>query len=206
MGVVALIVYRLPPPPRLTHPTHKSFQSCVFQRCSRRYNPISKPPTNRVDFVSVACGLQHSIALSADGKLWGWGSNEFEQLAVRRATAITITTALFPSQPLPLPPLYSPHTLHQLPNPKASKDFRKQPDLIHFPHTKNPFVFVAAGHQHSLAIAQESGRKDILWSWGQNANGQCGHGKKSPSAQVITPNIITNIQFHPCLSAACRQS
>jgi alpha-tubulin suppressor-like RCC1 family protein len=72
----------------------------------------------------------------------------------------------------------------QVPNPKAARDIRKQPEPIHFPYTKNPFVFVAAGHQHSLAIAQESGRKDILWSWGQNANGQCGHGKKSPASQV----------------------
>ena len=48
-----------------------------------RYNPLSKPVTNRVDFVSIACGYGHSIALAADGKLWGWGSNEFEQLGVR---------------------------------------------------------------------------------------------------------------------------
>ena len=120
-------------------------------------NDLTKPPTYKVDFVAIACGLEHTIALAADGRLWGWGSNEFEQLAV--------------------------------PNPKATRDIRKQPEAIHFPQTKNPFVFVAAGHQHSLAIAQDAGRKDLLWSWGQNANGQCGHGKKSPAAQPHAVNL-----------------
>ena len=119
--------------------------------------------------MSIACGLEHTVALAADGKLWGWGSNEFEQLAVRRRLIV--------------PPIFFLHS-RQVPNPKFSRDIRKQPEPIHVPQTKNPFSFVAAGHYHSLAIAQDSGRKDILWSWGQNANGQCGHGKKSPAAQV----------------------
>ncbi len=162
--------------------------------------------------MSIACGYGHSIALAADGKLWGWGSNEFEQLGVRSTASATV----FPNS-------FSLLHFNQVPNPKASRDIRKQPELIHFPYTKNPFVFVAAGQQHSLAIAQDSGSKDILWSWGQNANGQCGHGKKSPTTQVhATFNLATECpsrfttefpsNHHPeshsqlCFSAPCRQS
>jgi alpha-tubulin suppressor-like RCC1 family protein len=42
--------------------------------------------------VSIACGLEHTIALAADGKLWGWGCNQFEQLAVRHRLTMKLKT------------------------------------------------------------------------------------------------------------------
>jgi hypothetical protein len=72
---------------------------------AHRYNPLSKPVTNRVDFVSIACGHEHSIALSADGKLWGWGSNEFEQLGVRSTASATVFPSYISTRcPTPKPP------------------------------------------------------------------------------------------------------
>lgn len=35
-----------------------------------------------IKFISVAVGLDHSLAISEDGSLWGWGNNDYSQLGL----------------------------------------------------------------------------------------------------------------------------
>ena len=43
-------------------------------------NPLPEPVTGLEDVVSVAAGYNHSVALTADGTVWSWGSDEYDSL------------------------------------------------------------------------------------------------------------------------------
>jgi len=50
------------------------------------------------DWVAVACGWEHSLALKSDGTLWAWGDNSSGQLAVGSAGLPSVTTVADPIQ------------------------------------------------------------------------------------------------------------
>jgi alpha-tubulin suppressor-like RCC1 family protein len=57
-------------------PAHEQFRLCL----PRRVDAL-----NGVALVEVSCGSAHTVALAADGSVWGWGSAQFGQLGGRKA-------------------------------------------------------------------------------------------------------------------------
>jgi alpha-tubulin suppressor-like RCC1 family protein len=52
------------------------------------------------DIVSLACGQRHSIALTRDGRVVGWGRGSSEQLGPERVNNIKPSLLTFPERPI----------------------------------------------------------------------------------------------------------
>ncbi len=63
---------------------------------------VTLPPG--VTIASIACGADHSLALSSTGSVYEWGSNVFGQLDTALVDSATVDSPV-PVQPLGLPPL-----------------------------------------------------------------------------------------------------
>jgi alpha-tubulin suppressor-like RCC1 family protein len=61
-------------------PAHEQFRNCL----PRRVDAL-----NGVAVVEVSCGSAHTVALAAEGSVWGWGSAKFGQLGGRKAQLAT---------------------------------------------------------------------------------------------------------------------
>jgi alpha-tubulin suppressor-like RCC1 family protein len=98
----------------------------------------------------VAAGRYHTVAVTTDGRLYGWGSNRFGQLASTSAIQ------------------------HNLPT-RVELPFRLK---------RTVWKQVAAGDVHTLALSTD-GR---LAAWGNNCAGQLGDGS---TAFKISPVMVT---------------
>lgn len=61
-------------------PANEQFRNCL----PRRVDAL-----NGVPIVEVSCGSAHTVALAAEGSVWGWGNNKFGQLGGRKAQLAT---------------------------------------------------------------------------------------------------------------------
>lgn len=128
--------------------------------------------------VAIAAGGDHSLALSANGQVWGWGANSSGELGP--------SAALFLSVPTPIPGLadivqigcgggfvmalsrdgslwtLGDNTFGQLGNGGSAS--RSAPQAILGPQSANPeaIVHIVAGHHHGLAV----GDSGVLYLWG----------------------------------------
>ena len=105
-------------------------------------------PLGMVQMVQIATGLDHVLALRADGTLWGWGYGDVGQVG-----ATFRTVQILDSLGVDVLALYT---------------AERQPVRIALP----PLVEVVAGARFSMAIA----RNGTLWAWGANGSGQLGLG------------------------------
>lgn len=156
------------------------------------FYPIAFPPTQIVfndeysgqpldpqpQVIAVAAGWRHSLALTADGKIWGWGDNTHGQVG------------LFFSTPDPNDPNNS-----YLPSSIVS------PVCITSSFGLK-FIAIAAGKNHSLAI-DERGQ---IWSWGWNINGQCGLENDLPQLAYNSPREVVNLNGKKCIAISAGES
>jgi alpha-tubulin suppressor-like RCC1 family protein len=157
-------------------------------------------------WVAVAAGLNFSLAIDNEGKLWAWGSNVVGQLGDG-----TVSDSLIPRQVgaetywravsagdyhvLALRSngaLYSwgSNQAGQLGRSLAGEGINGQtPSMSMRPAlVVGSYKAVSAGGSHSLAIAAN----DIGWSWGANHKGQL--GRNTGAAQIDeTPNTFSGV-------------
>jgi alpha-tubulin suppressor-like RCC1 family protein len=93
----------------------------------------------------IAAGGEHSLVLTADGKVYAWGDNSYGQLGNNDTPN---------NSPIPFPVL----------DPSLT-DF--------FPSGSATATAISAGEWHSLAITMLNGSSTV-WAWGNNTFGQLG--------------------------------
>jgi alpha-tubulin suppressor-like RCC1 family protein len=140
------------------------------------------------DWVSIAAGLNHTIALKSDGTLWAWGDNGFGQLgdggiSTNRDTPTQIETdtdwVSIEAVSQHTMALKSDGTLWawgfnvfgQLGD--NTTDVRYSPFQVHGENDigyLTNVVAVSAGLNHTLALKSDGS----LWAWGFNGAGQLG--------------------------------
>ncbi|EOD33191.1 hypothetical protein EMIHUDRAFT_202418 [Emiliania huxleyi CCMP1516] len=109
--------------------------------------------------VHLAGGHVHSVALSAKGRVWTWGSNSHGQLGWAPVPPPSeAAVRLFPPGAVRLPPRHRPESA-----PAATA----APPRV---------VAVAAGGYHTLALTEEGD----VYSWGANHHGQLLRASPSP--------------------------
>lgn len=173
---------------------------CAYQLGYNSRDNISFKVDTDVAFAAIAAGVDHSLALTPEGKLYGWGNNDLGQLAcpslkncIPTATAAE-TTLIFSAisagcyYSLALTPagqLYGwgcnddktlDATAFQWNVPTAIA-----PDLR--------FGRISAGFRHAVALTVDG----QAYAWGYNNCGQLGLGHTEP---VSTPTAVaTTVRF-----------
>ena len=141
---------------------------------------------------AVRAGLYFSLALKADGTVWGFGHNYYGQLGdlsnqprstpAQSALTGVIAIAAGDNHSVALKADGSVWTW--------GSNASSQLGIAGAPSTSNTplqvvglptIVAVAAGSSHSLALAADGS----IWSWGANGNGQLGDGTNVPRATPV---------------------
>ncbi len=133
-------------------------------------NPTGDPAVPPGRFREVGCGNRHTIALTLDGTLDGWGSNDVNQLAMPEgkfkavAVRVVYSLALRTDGTLigwglsPIAPNLSPGVF---------ATWSQQPgDSIHF-FAPGRYKSIAAGNNHAIAIRNDG----TVAGWGFNSGG-----------------------------------
>ncbi|HEY0455545.1 MAG TPA: Ig-like domain-containing protein, partial [Verrucomicrobiae bacterium] len=112
--------------------------------------------SGKTNWIGIAAG-DHSMALAADGTLYAWGANFNGQLG------------------------------------NGNENNQSAPQIVPLPAGVTRWVQIAAGENHSLAIADTG----LLYAWGGNFYGQLGNGynlRQSRPVAVIFPAGVTSWQ------------
>lgn len=124
---------------------------------------LALPPnySTAVQFVAIAAGYNHSLAIRNNGTLWAWGDNQYGQLGG--------TSGLGTQCPF-----------------GGTTTFDCEVDLIQVVidaslGLDNDWVAISAGLGHSLAIKSDGS----LWAWGYNEYGQVGNGNTSQQSTPV---------------------
>ena len=121
------------------------------------------PKVFSLDFVSVATGESHSLALTKGGDLYAWGSNQHGQLGFATASGAG-------SKQTTIPEIISTSIFDGV------------------EETTSKFVGVACGARHSLAWTSTG----EIYAWGSNAFGQLGTGAPQASSSSNNQNSNSN--------------
>ncbi|XP_074660176.1 secretion-regulating guanine nucleotide exchange factor-like [Tubulanus polymorphus] len=167
---------------------------------------ISDSNSTHVKFTQLAAGSYHSLVLTDNGVLYGWGCNKFGQLGCDTRELISI------SKPLQIPVSFTVKSIHcgwthniittesgavyswgranynqlgrQVSTGHCDWNIKQIPDLISYN--------ICCGAEHNLAVT--NGGK--LLSWGWNEHGICGNGneenisKPEPVKTFIDKNVL----------------
>jgi alpha-tubulin suppressor-like RCC1 family protein len=151
----------------------------------------------------VAAGREHSLAVTQDGQLWTWGRNSEGQLGMGDLSDQALPTLVPGMTPLVSISASETHSLcvkngqvfawgrndyGQL--GVATNLGTTTPLLSPAPvptFTASPIIKVAAGANHSLALAQDG----TVWAWGRNLNGQL--AQPTSTTTNVVPTQITSI-------------
>lgn len=144
-------------------------------------------PSNATNWMAVAAGAEHTLALKANGSLWAWGSNQFGQLGdgtvnnnsspVRIGTISNWTAVAagggssFGLKADGTLWAWGANNLGQLGNgdPAATPANSLTPVQV-LNVGGSPYVAIAAGTAHVLALQADG----TIWAWGSNEFGQLG--------------------------------
>jgi alpha-tubulin suppressor-like RCC1 family protein len=158
-------------------------------------NPTTERP---YDIVSLACGMQHTLAITADHKILGWGANGKTQLGACYDQTIPEPTLLSHllqyGQPLQVACsafgtalvtksgdlyMWGENALSQCASPES--DPISSPKKIDLP----PVAYVACGYANTIALTKDG----HLYGWGRNSSGELGLGIDTPieRAPVLLP-------------------
>ena len=149
------------------------------------------------DVVAVSGGDHHSLALSADGSVWGWGSNAVGQTVVGNGPAARRITGANGEALPSFSAIASGGNTAVAIGPGGTvwawgSNLYGQAGLGYTssltPPTQIPnldsIVAVAAGHDHVLALRADGS----LWTWGRNDHGQLGLGRTGSA--VLVPTVL----------------
>ncbi|WP_164009376.1 MopE-related protein [Pyxidicoccus trucidator] len=163
---------------------------------------------------SMAAGLNHALALDADGKVWGWGQNTAGQVG----TGATSTNVLVPTQAAGLPRAtaiaaggshslvideqfgnvwaWGQNTFGQVGTGSTSTTPVLAPTAV-----TGLFAVkaISAGHFFSLAIMGDG----FVKAWGHNVSGQLGNGGTVNSA---VPVSVTGVADAKALAAGAQHA
>lgn len=123
---------------------------------------LALPPnySTAVQFVAIAAGYNHSLAIRNNGTLWAWGDNQYGQVGGNSGLGT-------------LCPFTAPVTDCEVDLLQIKIDPSQGAD--------NDWTTLSAGLGHSVAIKSDGS----LWAWGSNDYGQLGDGSLSSSSQPI---------------------
>lgn len=184
--------------------------TCGGSDCSK--NPILIQGLETVIALGSGGTADHTLALKADGTVWGWGWNEYGQLGVATTTATCGTTACSPV-PVQIPGLANitaittgyDHSLAvaadggvwawggngsgQL-GPGVPQEDDPHPTPVRV--TGLGVATAVAGDYFSSSALLSDGS---VWSWGYNDSGQRGDGSVAPSPCYCnaTPGKVTGL-------------
>ncbi len=134
------------------------------------------------DWLAVAAGLHHTLALTHDGKLWAWGDNERGQLGNGSFAHSTIPLVIQETWTWKMVSAGGYHSLGIQEDgtlwawgSNTSGQLAQEEDIAESNEplqlgTENDWLMVSAGGQHSLGIRSDGS----LWAWGENLEGQLG--------------------------------
>jgi hypothetical protein len=108
------------------------------------------------DFVQVACGHEHSLALKSDGSLVAWGYNDYGQCDVPAGKDFIQVASCFE------------HSLALKSDGSLAAWGLNDYSQCDVP-AENNFIQVACGYEHNLALKSDGS----LAAWGWNYFGQC---------------------------------
>lgn len=152
---------------------------------------------------SLSVGSDNTIAIKADGKIWGWGNNGLGALGLGKFSGSQITPT----------PSNDTSTFTQIASGGNSFSIALKSDGTLWATGSNTYGFlgignyeneksftqigsatdwksISAGGSHVLAIKTDG----TLWAWGANNEGQLGNGTKTMSNVPIQIGVETNWQ------------
>lgn len=134
---------------------------------------LPDPATDPVG--AVAGGGWHSLALTASGRVFAWGLNEFGQLGNPEGTVTCPGFGGTTTRPQPCS-----HTAHQ---------------VLGLPPNVTEIAASGGFGQHSLAVTANG----QVWAWGLNFSGQLGNGSSTGTPNPVpTPVCTTADTAPPC--------
>jgi alpha-tubulin suppressor-like RCC1 family protein len=169
------------------------------------------PQGGAFQVVSVGCGLSHTIALTLDSRLIGWGNNSHGELGLGRE-------ALEGSNPPSILPFSPESEITQVTcGSYFSAAVTADGSLFTWGENNNgelglghydrmisptrvsglpPVISVGCGYGHAAALTRDG----HVWVWGRNANGELGLGQSEPGR--FTPTLHPTLQDISILSVA----
>jgi hypothetical protein len=148
-----------------------------------------KPQRIDSDYTAIAAGKAHSLALKADGSLWGWGANDHGQLGNGTVTEQHFPKSITGKGYIAISAGFG-HSLGLQENGSlwawgqntqgqlgdgGTKD-RYDPEFI-----GPDYMAISAAGYHSMALKTDGS----LWTWGSNYDGQLGDGTTNSSVVPI---------------------
>ncbi|VVC31316.1 Hypothetical protein CINCED_3A018116 [Cinara cedri] len=160
---------------------------------------------------SVACGKNHTLAVTEDGKIYACGSNDFGQLGhcgprtklqqITSVDALVMTSiACGEAHSMALNEwgqLYTwgSDSCHQL-GLEIEEGIQYKPKIVKS-LASMLVVQISCGYKHSMALTNHG----ELYTWGSNEFGQLGHGNKNPIA--AKPTLVKSLVGLPISFIAC---
>jgi alpha-tubulin suppressor-like RCC1 family protein len=154
---------------------------------------------------AIAAGDVHSLALSADGSVFAWGSNGDGQLGdgttIKRATPVPVlSTGALAGKTVVAISAGEDHSLAltadgivyawggndygQLGDGTTTRQTSPAAVLAPAGWGADPIVAIAAGDHHSLALTASG----VAFAWGRNLSGQLGNGGTTQSGSPVPVN------------------
>jgi alpha-tubulin suppressor-like RCC1 family protein len=152
------------------------------------------------DWITIAAGNAHTVAVKQDGSLWAWGANNEGQLGNGTKTSLPYPTRIGLDNDWLLISAGYVHTVAVKQdgslwawgyNPDGrlgdgTTETRLEPTRI---VTDNVWVAISTGDFNTFALDIFGG----LWAWGYNVYGDLGDGTNGPSAWRPVPTWIANL-------------
>lgn len=144
---------------------------------------------------TIAAGTSHSLALSSDGTVWGWGLNHSGQLGISSSSS---------AQPVQIPgisnctaiaagPLYSMALcngeVYTWGNGSLGRTATEQ-SPSNFPHRVTALsgvTHIAAGFNYAMAIRGDCSQGGSVWAWGSMASTGRGSADSFLNAELPAP-------------------
>lgn len=190
---------------------HDTVKEMPFYRGTVNYSPPAvegesentegsvKEVSNQVDtseFIDIACGLDHSLALKSDGTVWTWGNNNCFQLG-RTISSSWLGNENIPGKVEGLSDVVqiTAGVQHSMALKKDGtvwtwgRYYLGQLGENSITNSEYPVkvmgltdvIAISGGYHHSIALKKDG----TVWAWGDNQFGQLGNGSQESSTTPV---------------------